>query len=202
MKRLTVILAILAIAFAAKAERVSYKDAEKVARAYYYQTVNAFRTTEWSDISLSCVVNPNDANPKYNLYIFDVNGDEGYIVVSSNDQITPVLAYSFESAFNIDNMSPGRAAYLNYYSESNDYADKNAVEFAETNRAEWDYFLTYNPQAKATRDVVTSPLLLDGIVWEQGWPFNSECPTQPSSDSHSTWGDNGHAYVGCVATAT
>ncbi|MBQ5425359.1 MAG: hypothetical protein IIU33_09040 [Bacteroidales bacterium] len=58
MKRLSVILAILAIAFAVKAERVSYKDAEKVARAYYYQTVNAFRATEWSDISLSCVVNP------------------------------------------------------------------------------------------------------------------------------------------------
>jgi len=202
MKRLTVILAIIAIAFAAKAERVSYKDAEKVARAYYYQTVNAFRATEWSDISLSCVVNPNDANPKYNLYIFDVNGDEGYIVVSSDNNITPVLAYSFECAFNLNNMSPGQAAYLNYYSESNDRADKTDAELVEANRVEWNYFLTYNPQSKATRDVVTSPVLLDGIVWEQGWPFNSMCPTKPSGNSHDTWGDNGHAYVGCVATAT
>lgn len=165
MKRLSVILAILAIAFAVKAERVSYKDAEKVARAYYYQTVNAFRATEWSDISLSCVVNPNDANPKYNLYIFDVNGDEGYIVVSSDNKITPVLAYSFECAFNLDNMSPGQAGYLNYYSESNDRADKTDAEMVEANRAEWNYLLGYDPMAKATRDVVTSPVLLDGIVW-------------------------------------
>ena len=137
MKKLVVFLAIVAIAFAAKAERVSYKDAEKAARAYYYQTVNAFRATEWGDISLSCVVNPNDANPKYNLYIFDVNGDEGYVVVSSDNKIMPVLAYSFEGAFNIDNMSPGRAGYLNYYSESNDRADKTDAGLVETNLARW-----------------------------------------------------------------
>jgi len=202
MKRLTVILAILAIAFAAKAERVSYKDAEKVARAYYYQTVNAFRATAWDDINLSCVVNPNDAKPMYNLYIFDVNGGEGYIVVSTDDQIKPVLAYSFESAFNADNMSPGRAAYLNYYSESNDYAASNVCENAAEARKKWADLLAYNPSVRATRDVLTSPLLLDGIVWEQGWPFNSMCPTKPSSDSHSTWGTHNHAYVGCVATAT
>ena len=127
MKKFTLILAIVAIAISAMAERVSYKDAEKVARAYYYQTVNAFRATEWSDISLSCVVNPNDANPKYNLYIFDVNGNEGYIVVSSDNQIVPVLAYSFEGSFNMDRMSPGRAGYLNYYSISNDLAERNGT---------------------------------------------------------------------------
>ena len=194
MKRLTVILAMLAIVFAANAERVSYKDAEKVARAYYYQTVNAFRATEWSDISMTCVVNPNDANPKYNLYIFDVN-DDGYVVVSSDDQITPVLAYSFESSFNMNNMSPGQAAYLNYYSESNDRANKTDADVAEANRAEWNYLLTYDPQSRATRDVVTSPVLLEGIVWEQGWPFNSMCPSM-TSNFHN------HAPVGCVATAT
>ncbi|MBO7134249.1 MAG: C10 family peptidase [Bacteroidales bacterium] len=197
MKRLTVIMAMLAIVFAANAERVSYKAAEKVARAYYYQTVNAFRATEWSDISLTCVVNPNDANPKYNLYIFDVN-DDGYIVVSSDDQITPVLAYSFECPFNMNNMSPGQAAYLNYYSEANDGADKTDADVAETNRAEWDYLLTYDPQARATRDVVTSPVLLEGIVWEQGWPFNSQCPTKSGGDASF----HGHCPVGCVATAT
>lgn len=195
MKKLTLILAIVAIAFNAMAERVSYKDAEKAARAYYYQTVNAFRATEWSDMSLTCVVNPNDANPKYNLYIFDVNGDEGYIVVSSDNQITPVLAYSFECPFNMNNMSPGQAGYLNYYSESNDRADKTDAEMAEANRAEWNYLLGYDPMAKATRDVVTSPVLLDGIVWEQGWPFNSMCPEKNNSYHN-------HAPVGCVATAT
>ena len=198
MKKLTLILAIVAIAFNAMADRVSYKDAESAAKAYYYQTVNAFRATEWSDISLTCVVNPNDANPKYNLYIFNVNGDEGYIVVSSDDQITPVLAYSFECSFNMNNMSPGQAGYLNYYSECNDWANKTDADLAEMNRTEWNYLVSYNPHTKATRDVVTSPVLLDGIVWEQGWPFNSECPTKSGGDSSF----HGHCPVGCVATAT
>ena len=198
MKKLLVVLAIMAIAFSAMAERVSYKNAERVAKAYYYQTVNAFRVTEWSDISMKCVVNPNDANHKYNLYIFDVNGDEGYIVVSSDDQITPVLAYSFECPFNINNMSPGQAAYLNYYSEANDDADKTDAELVETNRDEWNYLLTFDPQSRAVRDVVTSPVLLDGIVWEQGWPFNSMCPNKSGASASY----HGHAPVGCVATAT
>lgn len=202
MKRLALILAIVTIAFAAKAERVSYNDAAKVARAYYHQTVNAFRATEWNDIDLTCVVNPNDEKAPYNLYVFDVNGDEGYVVVSTDDQIMPVLAYSFESAFNIDNMSPGRAAYLNYYSESNDYAASNVCENAAEMRKQWLDLLSYNPSLRATRDVVTSRVLLDGISWTQGWPYNSKCPTQPSNDTHSSWGSQGHAYVGCVATAT
>ena len=71
MNRFITLSILLCCLVYAKAERVSYKDAEKVARAYYYQTVNAFKTTEWNDINISCVVNPNDANPKYNLYIFD-----------------------------------------------------------------------------------------------------------------------------------
>ena len=202
MKRLALILAIVTIAFAATAERVSYNDAAKVARAYYHQTVNAFRATEWNDIDLTCVVNPNDEKAPYNLYVFDVNGDEGYVVVSTDDQIMPVLAYSFESAFNIDKMSPGRAAYLNYYSESNDYAASNVCENAAEMRKQWLDLLSYNPSLRATRDVVTSRVLLDGISWTQGWPYNSKCPTQPSNDTHSSWGSQGHAYVGCVATAT
>ena len=197
MKKIIIILFVVLMAFASKASHVSYKDAEKAAKAYYYQTVNAFRATEWNDISLTCVVNPNVANNKYNLYIFDVNVNEGYIVVSSNDQITPVLAYSFECPFNMDNMSPGQAGYLEYYSDANDYADKNAVDqgIVETNMAEWNYLLAYNPQTRTTRDVVTSPILLDGIVWEQGWPFNSMCP-EKNNNYHN------HAPVGPVATAT
>lgn len=198
MKRLTVLLAIILVAIAARAERVSLDDAQKVARAYYYQTVNAFRTTGWNDIELSCIVNPNEEKSLYNLYVFDVNENEGYIVVSSDDQITPVLAYSFEGPFNIDNMSPGRAAYMNYYSESNDYAASNQVPKAAESRKQWLELLNFDPMQRATRDVETSPILLDGIVWEQGWPFNSQCPTVTGANSSF----NGHAPVGCVATAT
>ena len=192
----------MSLASIAMAEHVSYNDAAKAAKAYYHQTVNAFRATAWDDINLTCVVNPNDEKAPYNLYVFDVNGDEGYIVVSSDNQIMPVLAYSFESAFNIDKMSPGRAAYLNYYSESNDFAAANLVDADGAMYKMWVDLLAYTPDMRATRDVVTSPVLLDGIVWEQGWPFNSMCPTQPASDTHTTWGTHGHAYVGCVATAT
>lgn len=195
MRKLSVFFAILLFVLPVRAERVSLKEAEQVARAFYHQTANAFRNTDWSDINLSCVVNPNDCGAKYNLYVFDVNGDEGYLVVASNNQITPVLAYSFECAFNMNNMSPGQAAYLDYYSESNDYADKNETEFAAKMQAEWADLLAYSPEMRATRDLITSPILLDGIVWEQGYPFNQGCP----ADSD---GDHGHVYVGCVATAT
>ncbi len=202
MKKIIVVLAIVAMAFVAKAEHVSYSDAEKAAKAYYHQTVNAFRVTAWDDINLTCVVNPNDEKAPYNLYVFDVNGDEGYIVLSSDNQIMPVLAYSFESAFNIDKMSPGRAAYLNYYSTTNDYAATNIIDNDKGARKMWSDLFEYTPDMLATRDVVTSRILLDGISWTQSWPYNSKCPTQPSNDTHSSWGSHSHAYVGCVATAT
>ena len=198
MRKLSVVLAVLMIAFSASAERVSYKDAEKAAKAYYHQTVNAFRATAWNDINLTCVVNPNEKDAKYNLYIFDVNENEGFVVVSSDNQISPVLAYSFECPFNIDNMSPGQAAYMRHYSAANDYAQKNVTEFAATMQAEWADLLAYRPNMRATREVTTSPVLLEGIVWEQGWPFNCKCPEKSGGNSSM----HGHAPVGCVATAT
>ncbi len=154
---------------------------------------------EWNDIYLSCVVNPDDADSKYNLYIFDVNGNEGHIVVSTDNQITPILAYSFDCPFNLDNMSPGQASYIGYYSAANDYAVKNYVEqgFAEANRAEWEYLITFEPYSRATRDVVTSPILLDGIQWSQEWPYNSMCPSVTGGDASY----NGHAPVGPTAMA-
>ncbi|MBQ1732371.1 MAG: C10 family peptidase [Bacteroidales bacterium] len=199
MKRFLTLSILLCCLVYAKAERVSYKDAEKAAKSYYYQTVNAFRTTEWNDIVLSCVVNPDDADSKYNLYIFDVNGNEGYVVVSTDNQITPILAYSFDCPFNLDNMSPGQASYIGYYSAANDYAVKNDVEqgFAEANRAEWEYLITFEPYSRATRDVVTSPILLDGIQWSQEWPYNSMCPSVTGGDASY----NGHAPVGPTAMA-
>ncbi|MCF0207503.1 MAG: C10 family peptidase [Bacteroidales bacterium] len=199
MKRFFLLLAVLMTVVVAKAESVSRVEAEQVARAFYYRTVGEFKEMPWNKISLTAVVDPNDKDAKYNLYIFDVNDNDGYIVVSSDKQITPVLAYSFSGSFNIDNMSPGQAGYIQYYSESNTLAASVESDFAPKNLKLWEKLLNYTPGTREANDVVSSGTpLLDGIVWSQDYPFNQGCPTPTSASG----GDHGHTYVGCVATAT
>ncbi len=60
---------------------------------------------------------------------------------------------------------------------------------------EWDELISYYP-GKSFGQKTTSPNLLKNINWDQGWPYNAQCP----ADADATY-TNGHVPVGCVATA-
>lgn len=191
MRKLLAVSLICIFALSAFAERVSMKEAQTVAKTYYYRAVNCNNQVDWNSINLECVVNPDKENVHY--YVFDVNGTEGFVVVSLDNQITPVLAYSHDCAYNKDNMSPGQKSFMDYYDHCNAFALENPMEPSEEVIDQWKSFL--GGGSRLYREDVESPTLLDGIVWEQGYPFNQGCP----ADSD---GDHGHVYVGCVATAT
>jgi len=195
MKKTLILIFIFTFSLSAFAGFVPLKNAEKVAKSHVYQTIASFEPLEWKDINLNCLFDPSQ-NDIYKFYVFNINGDQGYVIVSSDDQIIPILAYSFEGGFNFNNMSPGQAEFLNYFNKSIEYANNNEMPVNKKAVSQWQELLDFN-QTKSFQLKATSPILLGEINWNQIWPYNSQCPTDPNSGG----GLNGHVPVGCSAIA-
>ncbi len=194
MKKIILLIVVSLFSLSMFAGFVPRKEAEKVAKNHYYQSIISFKAVAWDELKTNCLFDPSE-NTEHNFYVFDINGGEGYVIVSSDDQIQPVLAYSLEGGFNNDNMAPTQKDFLNYFDYCVEYASNNVLEVSEKISTQWQELISYYP-GKAFGQKVTSPNLLKNINWDQGWPYNAQCPV----DAAATY-TNGHVPVGCVATA-
>lgn len=122
------------------------------------------------------------------FYVFSV-GEKGFVIVSANDNFRPIIGYSYDDNYNVDNR------------ESNFYLNSIANGMAETRNntpdpkvaEEWESVMNYGRLLSHNNGRGVDYLCQ--TIWNQNpAPFNSLCPEDPL-------GPGGHAYVGCVATA-
>lgn len=108
-------------------------------------------------------------------YAFNDQANGGYVVISGEERMPDVLAYSYDSHFDADNMPCNMRAWMERYAEQVKY-------------------LRVHSEAKAARKTASerkniAPLL---TCWfNQGYPYNNKCPEV----------DGEHCLTGCTATA-
>ena len=144
-------------------------------------------------------------SPDY--YVFTFSGN-GFVIVSADDAVYPVLGYSFDNSYTCENLSPEFSFWMEQYVSQIRHVRENHLTADATisrswaellgmeSREEKDFSLEpskINPQifSDNTPDEV-QPLISD--IWHQYFPYNALCPADTGS-----WG--GHVLVGCVATA-
>ena len=142
---------------------------------------------------LELVYTANSENGEACFYVFNVE-NYGYIMVSASDCAHPILAYSEESTFDINNVAPGLSDMMHVYTEAITYAIKSDAKAALDIESEWKSLENSGKIKPAMRGQSVDPLCT--TKWNQSWPYNKFCPDQPAN-----WASNGHAVVGCVATA-
>lgn len=119
-------------------------------------------------------------------YVFNKADDGGYIIVSGDERVLPVLGYSDRGQFNIDSLPPQLSDWLKYYQDEMD--NISATTATNSVNAENDL------QKIKFRSTATSVSpLLGEMSWSQSAPFNNNCPYISSIGSK--------ASAGCVATA-
>ena len=111
------------------------------------------------------------------LYIFNQPDNNGWVMISADDNARTILGYSTEGAFNASNIPSNLRFWLDYYAERIAVAQPTASKVKKATAA------TYDPVAP----------LLGGIKWGQDAPYNDQCPL----DTY----DNTRCASGCVATA-
>ena len=126
-------------------------------------------------------------------YVFNVNGNNGFVIVSGDDRVKPILAYSTGGDFNPNDIADGFEFTLNTFSHEIQYIRDNNIEATADINDEWKSVAEtgYINKERKSRSVV-GPLCQ--TIWNQNWPYNSQCPEDEE-------GSGGRVYAGCVATA-
>ncbi|MBU0763588.1 MAG: C10 family peptidase, partial [Bacteroidetes bacterium] len=190
MKKLSLSIVILICSgIALFGKDVLLSDAKKVA-VNHYRHFSHYRTP--GNVS-EVIVLPDENRPLCYVFNFSTGG---YAVVSADDDVMPVLSYSFKGKFkaNDPEMPPAYRNFLQNFETQIDIVKNNHIKGDQAVRQKWDYYLNdLIPQFKSINDV--SPLLdIDNIKWAQGCYYNASCPADAS-------GECGHVQTGCVATA-
>jgi hypothetical protein len=112
-----------------------------------------------------------DAQPA--TYTFNYEKAGGFIVVAADDIAAPILAFSDEGTFDASNENV--KYWLESYGEEIDHARKAGITA---------YAKIQRPEREAIAPLVTTK-------WDQGAPYNNDCPKVSGT----------RCYTGCTATA-
>jgi hypothetical protein len=188
-KKISLVLTVLVIfTFKSFAQFVEQKEAAIVAKNLFMQR-HSLDIPQKREISFKEIIPHSQDKKEIQFYVF--NAENAFVIVSAERGAYPVLAYSFTSSLDMDNIPPAVDMYFdNYACEIDEIRSKKIPTHTEIQQA-WDSFLI-NTKTTTTSIKSVSPLLT--TTWNQGCFYNSQCPSDPQ-------GQCGYVYTGCVATA-
>jgi hypothetical protein len=141
------------------------------------------RAVSNTTIQLSYVSQRTSIEDAY-YYVFNRPQDKGFVIVSGDDAMPEILAYSDEGRFKWDELPENCKAYLKAYEKETE----NSANIHRLPNVQKRIKLKSTVQF----DDAVNPLI-DPIAWSQSTPFNDKCPKDPTTGSIS--------MAGCVAIA-
>ena len=174
-----------------QAKQIDESTARQVGQNFLLLQANSNPTIRNSSVELAYKAesanNHSLSSSKTNtlLYVFNT-GSKGFVIVSGDDIITPILAYSNEENFNPDNMPTNVAKWMEAYkTEIRRIIDLNIEPEIKT-ADEWHNLMSENNGNNIARSTSTVNPLMQ-TTWNQSPYYNDLCP--------------GGSVTGCVATA-
>lgn len=120
------------------------------------------------------------------LYVFNLGDDRGFVVVSGDDAIDPILGYSNQGSIDTEKMPENMRAFLNGLAEEVRLLAERGLSPSATDSK----MQKIQTAKRAIKPICTT-------TWNQGDPYNALCP--PWYNDDGTLG--GVSATGCVATA-
>ncbi len=175
MKKFSLFLLLLLTAEVLMAQNVSMQEALIVA--------NSFFQAQGRTLKECAEVYTQDSDTL--MYVF--NADRGFVVVSGDKRVPPVLAFSEQNLYNTADIIPPAQMWFDHYLSQ--LVELKRVSCA-SRYAEWDSYLSQSNIFRSQEEV--SPLMQSH--WDQGEFYNYYCPRDVT-------GTNNRVVTGCVATA-
>ena len=172
MRRLLLVLISFFLSIGIYAERISRNEA--LEKAQQFMPGKQFGEAR----SLSRSVGPSNDEP---FYIFNAEGNKGFVIVSGDDRTQPIIGYADRGQFSVDNMPANLKYWLDAYEQQIKYLGNHPVAATRGH-------------TRTSRDKV-NPLIL--TEWNQDAPYNTKCPQIYNSYTKQYE----YPMTGCVATA-
>jgi len=126
-------------------------------------------------------------NPYY--YVFNINTNDGFVIIGGDDRTKDILGYSYNGAFDINNIPENFKNWLSYYQEEIRLLSDDVIQSGNNQEV-------VEKQLRASFASTIAPLL-GGIKWDQEDPYNALCPVIPVGKPNA----GKKTATGCVATA-
>ena len=167
------------------ANPVSQEKAKEVALKFIQNNTSL----KSSEATLAYTFESLNDNPY--LFIFNV-ADKGFVVVSADDLIGPIVGYSTEGIFSSDDISPEFAYYMNCFTEKIEYLRSVNAKPSQKAVDQWNQIMATGSLTAEKQTTFVNPLVK--TKWNQGSYYNNQCPKDAR-------GPSGRVYAGCVACA-
>ncbi|MCD4732291.1 MAG: thiol protease/hemagglutinin PrtT [Bacteroidales bacterium] len=201
MKRLILLQIIFFFCFSIFAAHVSEKIAMKAAQKHYSIMFEKNMQQAAGEIVLSPVyayslsVNNElervDANGSPLLYIFNVNQDDGFVIISADDGANPILGYSLKGSYSGENVPPGLLGLLQQYAREISFLVNESDEKSMSVDNSWSELLKENKSFQFKSFTAVDQLV--STQWNQSPYVNDMCPYDYTY--------NELTVTGCPATA-
>ncbi len=194
MKKFVFITLLIALAAMLSANTVSINEAIQVAKLKLQIEGQNNHSIDSSEVV------KNDAGLEI-AYLFNLK-PEGFVLVSTDSDINPIIGYSFENQFITEKSYRNAALDMITHDQTNrhEVLDQMPNEMRNNNNDLWNAYLRNDLDKLMTRDGVWPPENYqspnDGWMhteWDQSYPYFNFCPLDNAG--------NGRSVVGCVATA-
>lgn len=169
---------------------VSVETAKKVAENWYYEKGKV----ENKGISIENYLTEYKGKEVV-FYVFNIK-PLGYVIVSADDIVPPVLGYSIEGRYNATNHPPQMDEFLDCFKEQIVYAKRNNITPYNYVVREWnrlnveEYKFVKLGGSKDVAALLTTTWAQNNIYGSTPVIYNSLCPTISSTN----------CLTGCVAT--
>ena len=183
-------VAIFAISQPAMAGKVSEATAKTAAINFFKLT--AKNITGRTAVTATLTYSKTETDNTVDFYVFDMSPAKGFVIISADDQVSPVIAYSTESNFIAPAQGSGVQCWMNHAGTHIQKAIRGGAVANETIRNQWSAYLNgQKPVSAKASEAGVAPLLTTN--WAQEPYYNQLCPFNNA--------DNMRAVTGCVATA-
>jgi hypothetical protein len=189
MKKIGFLCICLAIVSCLKGASVNIETASRVAINCYYEQINSIRSVDFSSIQPSLAYTCVDQSEVY-YYVFNVL-DNGFVIVSADDAVMPVLGFSFEGIYISENQPPAFIRWMEDYKDQIKIVKEKGYTASVNIANEWQRLSKSTPVDLRN---IKSVLPMLHSKWNQGKYYNEFCP-------EDTLGPDGYTYAGCVPTA-
>lgn len=184
MKKTILTCLALTLTLSASAAVVSLSKAESVAKAF----MGASSVTLAWDGNESVATRASAVAPAF--YVYNISGG-GWVIISAEDCVTPVLGYSDTGTFKTDGMPANISRWFGVIRDDILQARSDKLEQTEAVRNKWNNPMRVRPKTASGYKLLDTPL------WNQGTPYNKLLSTYVKKNGSGV----SNLYTGCVATA-
>ena len=192
MKKILLLTMLMAITWIyGYSQQRTEAEAAAIAKAFMQNNGYDFKITKSTTPAKIRAKKAGEITP---YYIFNDTQKGGFVIVGGQEAMSDILAYSDEDCFDMDDMPPSAAEWLEAYSQSAIIAADEPEKSKAEKRAAAKAFAESNFTLRQN----VEPLLGE-IKYNQGTPYNKKCPTLKVMEGGKM--KTGKAVTGCTQTA-